>query len=148
MRRAVAGIVFFKNKVLIGKKIIKEGHFLSGGWHMPGGYIRKKNNYKLGLVTNTSGVVLRRNELEFFGFYLRDLFDTVVVSSEVHTLKPEKEIYLLTLERLNSVPEKTIFIDDSSRYLEGTEKLGITTIKYTNLEQLLLDLKNLGIPTS
>ena len=38
MKRAVAGIVNIDSKILIGKKIIKEGHFLSGGWHIPGGH--------------------------------------------------------------------------------------------------------------
>ncbi|AHB40640.1 TPA: NUDIX hydrolase [candidate division WWE3 bacterium] len=44
MRRAVAGIVLFKNKVLIGKKIVKEGHFVSGGWHIPGGHVEENEN--------------------------------------------------------------------------------------------------------
>jgi len=39
MEKAVAGIVLYKDKVLIGKKIVKEGHFVSGGWHIPGGHI-------------------------------------------------------------------------------------------------------------
>lgn len=38
MKKAVAGIVRVEDKILIGKKIIKEGHFLSGGWHIPGGH--------------------------------------------------------------------------------------------------------------
>lgn len=38
MKRAVAGILIHNNRVLIGKKVIAEGVFCSGGWHLPGGH--------------------------------------------------------------------------------------------------------------
>lgn len=39
MIRAVAGILIHNNKILIGKKIIADGVFCSGGWHLPGGHL-------------------------------------------------------------------------------------------------------------
>lgn len=48
MKRCVAGIVIKRGmdaegvihfKVFIGKKIVKEGHYLSDQWHIPGGHI-------------------------------------------------------------------------------------------------------------
>ena len=39
MKQAVSCIVIHNNQVLIGKKIIKEGHYVSGGWHIPGGHL-------------------------------------------------------------------------------------------------------------
>ena len=50
MKRAVAGIVFFNNKILIGKKVIREGHFASGGWHLPGGHIEEGENEEEALL--------------------------------------------------------------------------------------------------
>ena len=105
----------------------------------------KNSGYRLGLVTNTSGLVLRKNELEFFGFYLNDLFDTVVISSEVHMLKPEKEIYQLTLDNLKADPSETIFVDDSNRYLRGAEVLGITPLLYVENKQVISELEKLGV---
>ena len=45
---AVVGIVEHKGNILIGKKQNKQ-HFLSGGWHIPGGKINKEENYKKAL---------------------------------------------------------------------------------------------------
>jgi 8-oxo-dGTP diphosphatase len=50
MKKAVAGIVSIEGKILIGKKIIKEGHFLSGGWHIPGGHIVENESEKNALL--------------------------------------------------------------------------------------------------
>ena len=50
MQRAVAGILIHNNKILIGKKILKEGHFCSGGWHLPGGKVRDGEDDKLAIL--------------------------------------------------------------------------------------------------
>ncbi len=50
MKRAVVGIVAFQDKILIGKKVIKEGHFVSGGWHIPGGHIIENESEEVALV--------------------------------------------------------------------------------------------------
>lgn len=50
MKRAVAGIVIFENKILIGKKVIKEGHFVSGGWHIPGGHVNENESDEEALI--------------------------------------------------------------------------------------------------
>jgi ADP-ribose pyrophosphatase YjhB (NUDIX family) len=50
MKTAVAGIVKFKDKILIGKKIIKKGHFVSGGWHIPGGHPLENESEKDALI--------------------------------------------------------------------------------------------------
>jgi 8-oxo-dGTP diphosphatase len=36
-RIGVIGVIVDKDQILIGKKGIHEGHFLSGQWHIPGG---------------------------------------------------------------------------------------------------------------
>ena len=41
---AVAAIVENDGKVLIGKKIHIENHFLSGKWHIPGGHVNSDEN--------------------------------------------------------------------------------------------------------
>jgi ADP-ribose pyrophosphatase YjhB (NUDIX family) len=50
MKKAVAGIIVFENKILIGKKVVKEGHFLSGGWHIPGGHLHKNESERNALL--------------------------------------------------------------------------------------------------
>lgn len=103
----------------------------------------KRLGFKTGLITNTSGLSLRKGESDFFGLNLEEIFDTVVISSEVHLLKPGIEIYNLALDNLHSKPETSIFIDDSQRYLNGAISIGITPILYLNNQELISRLNNL-----
>jgi len=50
MKKVVAGIVIHKGDILIGKKVVKEGHFVSGGWHLPGGYVEDNEDKRNALV--------------------------------------------------------------------------------------------------
>ena len=50
MKTVVAGIVIFNNEILIGKKITKRNHFLSGGWHIPGGHVFENEDLIASLI--------------------------------------------------------------------------------------------------
>ncbi|MEI7579485.1 MAG: NUDIX hydrolase [bacterium] len=45
----IAIITNDKNEVILGKKIIKPGHFLSDSWHLPGGKINQGEDVKKAL---------------------------------------------------------------------------------------------------
>lgn len=66
MLQAVAGILINGTKVLIGKKIEKEGHFLSGGWHLPGGHMNENETAEHAIVrefkeeTNLDVIILKK----------------------------------------------------------------------------------------
>jgi len=53
------------------------------------------------------------------------MMDGGVASWEVHTIKPEPEIYRLLLERYGLRPEETVFADDTLVNVEAAEALGI-----------------------
>lgn len=79
--------------------------------------------------------LLTNNVKEFGSFWKRmipvnDLFDTVVDSSEVGMRKPDPRIYKITLERLGSRAEETIFVDDTYENVIAAEKLGMTGIHF------------------
>jgi len=50
MKKAVAVIVIHEDEVIIGKKIVKKNHFLSGGWHIPGGHVLKNESEEAAVV--------------------------------------------------------------------------------------------------
>jgi 8-oxo-dGTP diphosphatase len=50
MRKAVAAIILHNGHVLVGKKIRKEKHFISGGWHIPGGHVHKNEDEVTALI--------------------------------------------------------------------------------------------------
>lgn len=59
-----------------------------------------------------------------------DAFDLIVVSSQEKIMKPDAEIFLRTLARLNLRPEETIFIDDFAHNVEGARAVGMKAIHF------------------
>ena len=51
--------------------------------------------------------------------------DGMVVSYQIHMLKPDPATFLRTAEILGIAPEETIFIDDSLSNVEGARKAGV-----------------------
>jgi HAD superfamily hydrolase (TIGR01509 family) len=105
----------------------------------------KTKGLKTGIITNTSGRIARTRLDTFFGESLDKLFDTIIISSEVGLLKPNKKIFKLALDRINVKPEKAIFIDDSSHYLSGAREIGMHTILYKDTKSTIKKLQNLDI---
>jgi HAD superfamily hydrolase (TIGR01509 family) len=105
----------------------------------------KDQGYKIGIISNTSGMIFRRYQENLFDANLENLFDEIIISSEVGQLKPDKGIYEIALKRINVKPTEAIMIDDSKRNLDGASKLGIHTIYFENNELLKKDLAKLGV---
>jgi epoxide hydrolase-like predicted phosphatase len=103
------------------------------------------NNYKTGLLSNSSGEYLRPI-LEQHN--LTRLFDEVVISSEVGLLKPDAEIFKHILHKLRVKPENAIFIDDNARYVDAASAIGIQAIVYTDTESVKRQLAGLGVVTT
>jgi len=98
-----------------------------------------KGLYKLGILSNSMS--------PYFDTITRDLglgeiFDEIVISSEIGHAKPEPEAYREIITRLNVLPNETLLIDDNTQYVEGAGKLGIDGYIFTSNQDLQLDLKN------
>ena len=100
----------------------------------------KKQGYKIGYLSNTEIPTL-----DFFKKQNYDFLDVSVFSCIEGYIKPEKEIYEITLKKLDVKPEEAIFIDDKEIHTKGAKKLGINTILFSNAENLIKELQNLGI---
>jgi len=79
------------------------------------------------------------NVLQAVGFY--DKFDVVIASCKEGFAKPEKQIYQLALERLNTTPEESVFIDDKQANLDPAQEMGFRVILAENPEQIIRDVK-------
>lgn len=75
----------------------------------------------------------------------KSLFDEIVISSEVGITKPDKEIYLHTLQKINSKPEESLFVDDSQTNVDGAINVGINGFLYTDSENFSNYITSLGI---
>lgn len=58
-------------------------------------------------------------------------FDGVMVSSDVHLIKPDIKIYQLFLDTYHLIPEECLFIDDREENVKGAGKAGMQAIVYT-----------------
>lgn len=101
-----------------------------------------KNSYKLVLLSNASSGYLRKLLAEN---NLDDLFDELVISSEVGVIKPDPEAFRLALENSGTSAKDAIFIDDWLINVESAEKLGITGLLFESAEKLSLGLAELGV---
>lgn len=101
-----------------------------------------KKNYKIGLLTNYNHLWMN----ELFSIYkLEKYFDSKVISSLVNVIKPEKEIYQISLDRLKIKPEEALFFDDRPRNIEGGEEVGIKSFLFVDNKKFIEDLRSCGI---
>ena len=68
-----------------------------------------------------------------------------VISSEVHMLKPDPNIYSHLTQKFSVNPEECLFIDDKMANVKGAEEIGMTGIRFVSSEQLVEDLRRLSI---
>ena len=71
------------------------------------------------------------------------LMERVFISAEMGLVKPDPEIYRVTMAALGIGPEETVFVDNKAVNTDAAAELGITTHHFTGVEGLrafLLDL--------
>ena len=92
-----------------------------------------KSSYKTALLSNAWKDLrhLLNNEWE-----ISKIFDEIIVSAEVEVMKPDPQIYQITLERLNIDAHEAIFIDDFERNIKGAQRVGMHAVQFLNPEQI------------
>ena len=91
----------------------------------------QKNGYTIGVLSNTE-----LPAVQVFYEQQYTLFDECVFSCHEGTVKPERRIYTIILEKLGVDPDNTVFIDDRKEFIDGAQQLGIHTIQFQNVDQL------------
>jgi 2-haloacid dehalogenase len=67
---------------------------------------------------------------------LFDLFDHIVVSGEVHLLKPDPRIFDLAIQAAGVQPSQCLFIDDGPENIAAATRMGFQAIHFVSAEQL------------
>jgi putative hydrolase of the HAD superfamily len=96
--------------------------------------------YKTALLSNTEIPAVR-----FFLEKNYNMFDLFVFSCIERVMKPERRIYEITLERLDSKAGQAVFIDDRQDYIQGAKSIGLNTILFQSVEQAENGLIGLGV---
>jgi putative hydrolase of the HAD superfamily len=103
----------------------------------------KSRGYRLLLGSNT-------NELHASHFLREyaatmDHFDHLVLSYEVGHIKPAAEFFQACARLAGVEPSECIFIDDRPENVEGARQAGLTAIVFQDAEELLPELRRLGV---
>jgi putative hydrolase of the HAD superfamily len=99
-----------------------------------------KKGYKTAFLSNTE-----EPAMQYFHQFGYDMFDVLVFSCAEGTSKPERRIYELTIQRLGSEAEQSVFIDDKTEYINGAQKAGLNTILFESISQVKNELAGLGV---
>ena len=99
--------------------------------------------YRLGILSNTCEAHWEHAKRRFT--VLSQLFDPVITSYEVKSMKPDTTIYMVAAERAGTPPENIFFTDDRSENVAGAHALGWTTTQFSNALQLANELERLGV---
>ncbi len=102
----------------------------------------KKEDYTLILLSNHGKEWVEYCEKKYS---YHKLFKHVVYSFQVGLTKPNKEIFLLVLKKLQLKPQECLFIDDYIKNIEVAERLDFKTILFTSALDLTRKLKELKI---
>jgi len=102
-----------------------------------------KKSYKLGLLSNSNANWLREI---LKNYKLDQLFDSVVISQDVGFIKPQREIFEITLKDLEVPAEESVFVDDRESNTSAAEKIGFKTIVYNGVADLKDKLAKYGKP--
>jgi putative hydrolase of the HAD superfamily len=90
--------------------------------------------YKLAICTNN----VREWEARWRAMLpVDEIFDAVVDSAFVGSRKPEPRIYEITLERLGTEPEATLFVDDIEMNCQAARELGMQAIRFESTDQAI-----------
>jgi len=101
-------------------------------------YIRSLKEYCITGVISNYMPVLRSRVNELWG--IGDVFDHLIISSEVGTMKPYPKIYHLALTAAGVAASEAVFIDDFEENVEGAINVGMHAIQFVKPRQTIADL--------
>jgi epoxide hydrolase-like predicted phosphatase len=104
-------------------------------------YIRNlRGAYKTSLLSNAW------SSLRYYVtqvWQIGDAFDEIIISAEVHAVKPEAAIYEIASQRLEVQPQQAVFVDDFPENVSGARAIGMHAIQFKHPEQVKADLARL-----
>ncbi len=100
-----------------------------------------KPRFRLGLLSNTTDIESTVTDR----WRLNELFDTVMFSWQIGTLKPAPESFLTLCRAMEIEPKHTLMIDDSAPNIAQATALGMDAILFIDAQLLRTALRNRGL---
>ena len=98
--------------------------------------------YKLAILSNTNPV---HYEYIKEKYSIIELFDHILLSYEMGTVKPDAAAYEKLIKTTSVLPSQHLFIDDRIENIYAAKEIGMDGIHYISIENLRMELKNRGI---
>lgn len=102
----------------------------------------KEHGIKTAILSNMGDNVHENIVREFKWI---DSFDVLVWSYQLKTAKPDPAIFKYVLDKLNTRPEETLFLDDKHVNIDAALASGIRGLLFSNVDQLRADLVAQGL---
>lgn len=100
--------------------------------------------HRLGLLSNTCD--LHWNQFGRGRYHpIPEIFDEVVLSYEVRSMKPDLPIYQEAIRRVGLAAEEIFFVDDRLDNVAGARQAGLDAVQYTTTRALVHDLRVRGV---
>jgi glucose-1-phosphatase len=105
---------------------------------------RLSKKYRLGLLSNTDPIHVAQLEssYEFFRYFP---VGVRTYSCAAGASKPNPLIFQKALRSCKAKAGETVYIDDIPQYTQAAMRLGMVGVQFQSREQLMVDLKELGV---
>ncbi len=104
----------------------------------------KNQGFRTMLLSNANAAFFERKIYVDYPDF-KNLFDRIIISSEVGMTKPDKEIYQFALEEIGSLPGETLLVDDSQTNIDGAANMGMNGYLYTDRDSFFEYVRSIGI---
>jgi len=102
--------------------------------------LKSSGKYKIGLLSNVG-----RGWLDDFLTEIEqvDLFDEVILSSDVGLIKPDIKLFEIAAERLGIEPYECVMIDDLLPNIDGAEAADMQGVVFTSTKLARIELEHI-----
>ena len=87
----------------------------------------REKNLKTGLLSNNTSDLLDMIKVA----QLEGLFDAIVISADIHIMKPDPAAYVAVLDQLNITPAEAVMVDDFPTNIDGARSVGMAAVLFT-----------------
>lgn len=131
-----------KKLLMLWEKLsLKESYCID--WELLDFIKRLKNKYEIYVLSDA--IDLAQNDK--ITNKIKSVFNDYFVSYKEGFRKPDKDAFKNVLNKISRNPEECVFVDDMEQNIVAANKIGIQSIKFTHLKDLIYNLRKVGITT-
>lgn len=97
-----------------------------------------REDFQLGILSNAGD---QARSLMTDVLNLDRYVDEIIISAEEGVIKPDEEIYQIAMDRLDTKPEQTLFIDDYLENVQSAERFGMKVVHFTENQQAMQKIR-------